>query len=111
MEQVLRPEIYSKVKAVVDEIYPKLELLDGGSQHSGGGFTLSAGNGSWTVASDEGGEEYLYSGSTPSMCPADPRAAIAGEGRGREGQTSWSYGFNSTESEGIRLKCNKCVNK
>ena len=38
MEQVLRPEIYSKVKAVVDEIYPKLELLDGGSQHSGGGF-------------------------------------------------------------------------
>ena len=38
MEQVLRPEIYSKVKAVVDEIYPKLELLDGGSQYSGGGF-------------------------------------------------------------------------
>ena len=38
MEQVLKPEIYSKVKAVVDEIYPKLELLDGGSQYSGAGF-------------------------------------------------------------------------
>ena len=38
MQQVLKPEIYSKVKAVVDEIYPKLELLDGGSQYSGAGF-------------------------------------------------------------------------
>ena len=40
------PEIYSKVKAVVDEIYPKLELLDGGSQYSGSGFkALSYANG------------------------------------------------------------------
>ena len=38
MQQVLKPESESKVKAVVDEIYPKLELLDGGSQYSGAGF-------------------------------------------------------------------------
>ena len=43
MKIVLKPEIYEKVKAVVDDIYPSLEILDGGSQHKGhGGFSSLA---------------------------------------------------------------------
>ena len=36
---VLRPEIYHRVKEVVDDIYPKLEVLDGGNLYKpNGGF-------------------------------------------------------------------------
>jgi len=88
-------------------------------KHSEGLFTLlAAGYGKWNVKSGdpgEGGDLYLYSGSAPSQCPADPRAAIATESLMREEQLFWRYcknywDFNpSTESEGISLKCNKCV--
>ena len=90
-------------------------------KHSGGLFTLSAlGHGSWIVKSGdpgEGGDLYLYSGSAPSQCPADPKAAISSESQVRDEQLFWRYCNNifdfgrSTESEGISLKCNKCVYK
>ena len=74
--------------------------------HSGGRFTLSAGRaGCWRVTSDGvGGYGHLLSGSAPSLCPADPRAASNGSG----GQTSWKYKnkqIGRTESKGIRIKC------
>ena len=38
VQHVMKPELYAAVKAVVDEIYPKLEVLDGGSKFQGAGF-------------------------------------------------------------------------
>ena len=82
-------------------------------QHSGGLFTLSVGvggcyRGCWYVQSGVGGAEYLYSGSAPSQCPADPRAAR----NESVGQTHWIY-YNRQEAltsgSGISVKCNKCV--
>ena len=78
-------------------------------QHSGGLFTLSVYAGCWRVESGDGGDEYLRSGSAPSQCPADPRAARDE----RRGWTHWRYnskqrGYNR-ESSGISVKCNKCV--
>ena len=77
--------------------------------HSGGLFTLSVGGwGCWRVQSGVGGVWYLYSGSAPSQCPADPRAAR----NERRGETHWSYWSKRggiTESSGISVKCNKCI--
>ena len=96
-------------------------------QHSGGRFTLSVEDGSWVVGDNDAGAEYLRSGSAPSQCPADPKAAIGSEGQGRKKQTFW--GINESESarmkriydlyagsdngasgaKGISVKCNKCI--
>ena len=79
-------------------------------QHSGGHFTLSVFYGGfWYVESGVGGVEYLMSGSAPSQCPADPRAAR----NERYGWTHWTYKNKfrggDTESSGISIKCNKCI--
>jgi len=74
-------------------------------QHSGGLYTLSVYeyDGCWWVGSG------LYSGSAPSQCPADPRAAR----NERLGETHWRYrskqSGNFTESRGISVKCDKCI--
>ena len=91
-------------------------------KHSGGRFTLSVDvdEGSWVVDSfygdGDGGGQYLWSGSAPSQCPADPRAAIMNTPQGmvKKGQNLWGYADNSrgsSESEGISVKCNTCINK
>ena len=76
-------------------------------QHSWGRFTLTMDEGCWWVQSVVGGALYLESGSAPSHCPADPRAAR----NGSEGLTYWRYNKQGvlTESSGISVKCNKCV--
>ena len=79
-------------------------------QHSGGLYTLSVYDGCWWVGSGVGGAVYLYSGSAPSQCPADPRAA----GDELEGQTHWGYRGKQRgliDSQGISVKCNKCIQK
>jgi len=60
------------------------------------------------VQSSVGGDWYLRSGSAPSQCPADPRAARDE----RRGQTHWAYRNKQgiyTESSGISVKCDKCT--
>ena len=87
-------------------------------QHSGGLFTLSVKNRNWMVESRTSHALYLQSGSSPSLCPADPRAGI------KDDMTFWSYEpawrdsvnkmddqGDMIESSGISLKCNKCVHK
>ena len=67
-------------------------------QHSEGRFKLFVSNSRWKVCNDVGG---LMSGSAPSQCPADPRAAR----NEREGLTLWRF-WNSmkwTESSGISV--------
>ena len=54
-------------------------------QHEEGHFTAYARGGFWIVSSGVGGTGYLVSGSAPSQCPADPRAAR------NERQTHWEY--------------------
>ena len=47
-------------------------------RHSGGLFTLYFsywGGGYGVVSAGEGGDRQLVSGSAPTLCPADPRAA------------------------------------
>ena len=80
-------------------------------EHSGGLFTLSVWGGFWVVESDV--DSYLMSGSAPSLCPADHRAAAARNERVR--QTNWSFwskrkrgGWPWPESSGITVKCKKC---
>ena len=92
--------------------------------HSGGLFILSVPYDCWYVQAGVGGDSYLYSGSAPSQCPADPRAARNERG----GRTHWVYDSSqrefiessgirrywskqrgTTESSGISVKCNKCV--
>ena len=78
-------------------------------QHPGGLFTLSVYVlGHWEVQSGVGGVGHLWGGSAKSQCPADPRAAR----HEREGQTNWRYYSKRTgwtESQGISVKCNKCI--
>ena len=75
-------------------------------QHQGGRFTLHVGGlGYWEVSTGVGGAWFLESGSAPSQCPADPRAAR----NEMKGQTRWryrnkQYGWR-TESSGISVKC------
>ena len=81
-------------------------------QHSEGGLTISV-DWSWDggcleVGSGVGGAGYLWSGSAPSQCPADPRAS-SNERPGRA-QTHWEYEDKQgglTESGGISFTCNK----
>ena len=78
-------------------------------QHSGGLFTLSADYSCWRVESGVVGGWYLLSGSAPSQCPADPRAAR----NEKQGLTHWRY-YNKQhrmvfESSGISVKCIKCI--
>ena len=78
-------------------------------QRLGGHFTLSVHGSCWRVKSDVGGALYLGSGSAPSHCPADPRAARSL----MRGQTHWRYknkNGGKTESSGISVQCNKCNN-
>ena len=56
-------------------------------QQEGGHFTLHVLEGCWWVRAGVGGADYLQSGSAPSMCPADPRAARSE----RWGLTQWRY--------------------
>ena len=75
-------------------------------RHEGGSITLSAVQ-SWFVRGDL--YEYLDSGSAPSQCPADPRAAR----NERIGLTHWRYKTRTyknklggwRESSGISIKC------
>ena len=73
-------------------------------QHEGDRFTLSADLECWRVSTGVGGTQYLWSGSAPSQCPADPRAVR----NGNLGQTHWKY-YNKqggyAESSGISVKC------
>jgi len=74
-------------------------------RHSGGKFTLSVCGADWEVSA-YGGACFLSSGSAPSMCPADPRAARCE----RLGQTHWMYRSKvgiERESGDIRVTCNK----
>ena len=78
-------------------------------QHSGGKFTLYSAGNNWKVS---GGVHHfwdaLWSGSAPSLCPADPRAAR----NEKQGVTDWRYRpdngrWRAYQSDGISLKCNK----
>ena len=77
-------------------------------QHSGGLFTLSVW-GRWRGEDGVRGALYhLFSGSAPSQCPADPRAAR----NERLGETHWRYRnkqWKPIESSGISVRCKKCV--
>ena len=81
-------------------------------QHSGGSFTLSVnlswGPWCWMVSSGIEGDGYLISGSAPSLCPADPKAARNELQR----QTHWRYEKKQSyvESSGIIVKCEKHKN-
>jgi len=72
--------------------------------HSGGLYTLSVWAGLWRVQAGVEGDSYLESGSAPSMCPADPRAA-RNESRGVK---HWKYWSNQSQewtvSSGISVK-------
>ena len=78
-------------------------------QHSEGRIRLYVEISSWVLGSYEQyhlGEKYLMSGSVPSQCPADPRAAR----NEKNGLTRWRYKRNQrgyTESKTITIKCNK----
>ena len=77
-------------------------------QHLGGRFKLSVVFSCWRVSCGVGDHIHMSqvsSGSVPSLCPADPRAAR----NGRWGRTHWGYQhpMGHTESMGITLKCNK----
>ena len=76
-------------------------------QQEVGRFTLYVERGCWRVSDDvEGDDWYLMSGSVPSQCPADPRAARDERRRWNH----WRYDSNQemyTESTGIIVKCNK----
>ncbi len=98
-------------------------------KHSGGEYTLSVywggfgKNLGWRVSFHDGIAEYLLSGSAPSMCPADPRAA-RNERRGGS-QWQWRYwikreewrhesgwwspesGWTESRARAINLKCRK----
>ena len=79
-------------------------------KRQGGRITLSvSGSACWRVSDEYGFICYLESGSAPSQCPADPRAARSE----RRGMTYWKYwskliglGMGSC-SNGIIVKCNK----
>ena len=73
-------------------------------QQEGGIFTLFVRDGCWNVSAGFRGYRYLKSGSAPSQCPADPRAARDE----RLGLTQWTLSKPSgyTESSGISIKCN-----
>ena len=75
-------------------------------QHSEGRYKLFVAHFRWKVAPDVGGSGCLMSGSAPSQCPADPRAAR----NERMGQTHWRYWSKQkgmTQSSGIIVKCKK----
>ena len=83
-------------------------------QHSGGRFTLLVLGSCWSVEvrsgwSAVGGGDILCSGSVPSQCPADPRAARDE----KQEETHWKYWIKLNhgwaESRGISVKCNKCI--
>ena len=77
-------------------------------RHSEGVLTLRVLGGCWAVTSgDCWGPFYLWSGSVPSMCPADPRAA-------RRQRTHWIYWRKTGDGDwtesgdgDIRVTCNK----
>ena len=100
------------IKSVIDEpgvegLYKSYGSYHHGRpvlQHVGGRFTLYAFYGCWRVSPYVGGDVYLESGSAPSQCPANPRAARS-ECLAR---THWVYqkeDFDWTESSGISFKC------
>ena len=76
-------------------------------QHSGGRFTIFVCDGAWMVTSDVGDEVqiHLVSGSAPSQCPADPRAAR----NEHIGMTHWGYenkhGGCTSLGGGISVNC------
>ena len=78
-------------------------------QYSGGLFTLSMGGSYWMVQSGGvRGNMYLMSGSAPSQCPADPRAA-RNEMRGKKHWRYWNEQGEWPASSGISVKCSKCT--
>ena len=90
-------------------------------RHSGGRYTLSvSGNRRWGWAvsfSVISGSRYIESGTAPSQCPADPRAATSKREDQerimkvqREGRTHWKYFTKlgaEIESSGISVECRK----
>ena len=80
-------------------------------QGQGGLLTLYMdGGGWWSVSPGVGYGVYLCSGSAPSQCPADPRAAR----NDMRGRTHWEYTNKqyrnnrwSTESSGVTIRCAK----
>ena len=78
-------------------------------RHSGGLFTLHVsywGGGYWVVSAGAGGNRHLVSGSAPTLCPADPRAARSDT----RAQTHWRYLSKLgewAESREISVKCSK----
>ena len=75
-------------------------------QHNGGRFTLYVWGGCWSVSPGVRDVLYLVSGSAPSMCPADPRAA-RDESEGRTHWRYWSKKRAFPESRGISIRCAK----
>ena len=74
-------------------------------QHSEG-YTLYVQGACWRLSFGLGGHGYLYSGTAPSLCPADPRAS-------RNVLREWSHWEYKnkkgeyTETKEISVKCNE----
>ncbi len=75
-------------------------------QHQEDLFTLSVLRGYWLVSDGVDGASFLYSGSAPSQCPADPRAA-RNKRRGETHWGCWNKQRQWLESRGISVKCKK----
>ena len=73
-------------------------------QHQGGRFKLYVFYGCWRVSPYVGGDVYLESGSAPSLCPADPRAARS-EWLARKLWVYQKEDYDWTESSEISFKC------
>ena len=71
-----------------------------------GGFILFVFGGCWWVRACVGGDDYLWSGTAPSQCPANPRAA-RNKSEERKHWKYWSKQEKWAESKGISFKCNK----
>ena len=79
-------------------------------KHEGGEFILYSSGGNWKVSAGvHNFWDTLWSGSAPSLCPADPRAAR----NEKQGVRNWRYApkiqgwMRKYECDGISLKCNK----
>ena len=78
-------------------------------QHEEGEFTLYSAGSNWKVSNGvHNFWDTLWSGSAPTLCPADPRAAR----NEKQGVRNWRYRpdkgrWRAYQSDGISLKCNK----
>ena len=80
-------------------------------QHLGGCFILYVVLGCWNVIREVGGDiSYLWSGSAPRQCPADPRVGRNEQPGPILTREHWGYYSKQqghSRSRGISVKCNK----